>query len=205
MRMVKTLLVSAFMSTVLSSAVFAAGTSYEVGDDVHNTNEVKFTSNASIVQFYGTTSDIQGTANVDLNSLTKSTGEIKVSLATFDTRKPQRNEHMKKVLNTDVNQFAVFKLKELKTGLKTLPAYKAVMVNAIGDLSLNNITKPINTMLEITYMPEKDKNSREGDWIHLATNFEIKLSDYGIKAPRLIPLKVNDVLKIDVNVMGMKK
>ena len=57
MRMVKTLLVSAFMSTVLSSAVFAAGTSYEVGDDVHNTNEVKFTSN-------GTSTEIIATSNL---------------------------------------------------------------------------------------------------------------------------------------------
>ncbi|MBC7476316.1 MAG: hypothetical protein H7263_18675, partial [Candidatus Sericytochromatia bacterium] len=55
------------------------------------------------------------------------------------------------------------------------------------------------------YMPEKDKSYRQGNWIHLTTNFNVKLSDYGIKAPGIIPLKVNDTVGLVVDVMGMKK
>jgi polyisoprenoid-binding protein YceI len=201
----KTLIPVIFAVTMASTASYAAGTGYLVGQDVHNANKVSFSSSATMVSFTGSTSNVQGNASVDLKNLPKSTGEIKVDLSSMDTGIKRRNEHMKGLLNTAENTFAVFKLKKLNTSLKTLPPYKPVFVNASGDLTFNRVTRPVSTVLELTYMPEMDKNIREGNWIHMVASFDLKLSDHGVKAPQLIPMKVNDTVKIDVDVMGMQK
>jgi polyisoprenoid-binding protein YceI len=202
---IKTLLSAVFVSSVIGSAAYAAGVDYIVGEDMHTINKVSFSSKATLTSITGTTSNIAGNAKVDMANLTKSTGEIKVNLTSLDTGVARRNEHMQGVINSAENPFATFKLKKINTNIKSLPAYKPVFVNASGDITLNKITKPVNTVLELTYMPEKDKNFREGNWIHMVTSFDLKLSDHGIVAPKLIPMKVNDVVKINVDVMGQQK
>lgn len=204
-KVLKTLLSAIFVSSVINSASYAAGVDYIVGQDVHNINIVSFSSTTTLVSIKGITGNVEGNASVDLKNLPQSTGEIKVDLPTLDTGIKKRNEHMKKVLNTSANPFALFKLKKLNTKLKTLPPYKSVFVSASGNLTINNVARPLTTILELTYMPEMDKDIREGNWIHMVTSFDVKLSDHDIKAPKLIPMKVNDTVKISVDVMGMQK
>lgn len=202
-KMFRTLLTASILIASVSTTAFADN--YVVGQDIHTQNKVNFNSSTMLASFTGVTDKVEGNANVDLKNLKKSSGEIKVMLETLDTGIGKRNEHMKGVLNTAKNSLAIFKLKALRTTLKTLPAYKTVVANASGDLTINGVTKPVTTLLNLTYMPEKDKSYRQGNWIHLTTNFNVKLSDYGIKAPGIIPLKVNDTVGLVVDVMGMKK
>jgi polyisoprenoid-binding protein YceI len=204
-KFLKALFTGAFAGLAISTSAFAAGIDYVVGEDVHNINRVGFISDATLVSIKGVTSNVNGNARVDMKNLAQSTGEIKVDLVSLDTGISRRNEHMKKVINTASNPFATFKLKKLNTKLKALPPYKPVFVNATGDLTINGVTKPVSTVLELTNMPEMDKDIREGNWIHMVTAFDVKLSDHGIKAPSLIPMKVNDTIKINVDVMGMQK
>jgi polyisoprenoid-binding protein YceI len=203
MKTLKTILSSVIMTSLMAGAAFADN--YTVGQDMHNLNKASFYSTATLASFTGTTGDITGNANVDLKHLRKSTGEIKVNLASVDTGINKRNEHMRGVLNTDKNQFAIFKLKSIAKDIKSFPAYKTIIVPIVGEITINGVTKPLSTNVDLTYMPEQDKNYRAGNWIRLQSSFDVSLSDHGIKAPGIVPMKLNNLVKINIDVMGMQK
>lgn len=203
MKALKTIFSSVIIGSLLSTAAFADN--YTVGQDMHNLNKVSFTSTATLASFTGTTADVTGDASVDLKNLKNSKGEIKVNLTGLDTGISRRNDHMKNVLQTDKNQYAIFKLKSIDNNLKTLPAYKTVVVPITGEITINGVTKPLKTTMDLTYMPEQDKNYRAGNWIRMQSAFDVSLSDHGIQAPGIVPMKLNNIVKINVDVMGMKK
>lgn len=203
MRTLKTVLSSILISSFMSGIAFAD--TYEVTQDKHNINKASFYSTATLASFTGITSDVSGKADFDMKNLKKANGEIKINLASLDTGINKRNEHMRGVLNTDKNQYAIFKLKSIPKNIKAFPAYKTIIVPVVGDIIINGVSKPLKTNVELTYMPEKDKEYRAGDWIRLQSSFDIKLSDHGIQAPGIVPMKLNNVVKINVDVMGMKK
>ncbi len=204
MNKLSTILSTIVISSFSTMSVFAADT-YTVSKDMHTLNNASFTSTATLASFTGTTQDVMGEATVDMANLKNSKGEIKVDITTLDTGIKKRNEHMNGLLQTSKNKYATFKLKSINNKLKMLPAYKTVIVPITGDLTINGVTKQINTTMDLTYMPEKDKNYRAGQWIRMQTAFDVKLSDHGIKAPGIVPMKVNDVVKVSLDVMGMKK
>ena len=204
MQTLKIVLSTVIISSLTAMSAYAAD-NYTVGQDMHNLNKASFTSTATLASFTGTTQDVTGSAEVDMANLKNSKGDIKINLKTLDTGISRRNEHMNGVLQTEKNQYAIFRLKSIDKYVKTLPAYKTVIVPITGDLTINGVTKPIKTTLDLTYMPEKDKNYRAGQWIRMQTAFNVKLSDHGIKAPGIVPLKLNDTVGISLDIMGMKK
>lgn len=203
MKTLKTVLSSVLISSFMTGVAFAD--TYVVGQDIHNLNSTTFYSTATLASFTGKTADISGQADFDMKDLKKAKGEIKVNLASLDTGINKRNEHMRGVLNTDKNQYAIFKLKSIPKNIKSFPAYKTIRLPIVGDIVINGVSKPLNTNIELTYMPEKDKEYRAGDWIRLQSSFDVKLSDHGIQAPGIVPMKLNNVVKINIDVMGMKK
>ena len=50
-----------------------------------------------------------------------------------------------------------------------------------------------------------DKMFRQGNWVALKGNFDIKMSDFGINPPSMLAMKVSNEINIDVDVMAMKK
>jgi Uncharacterized conserved protein len=198
----------AALSLVAASVLFAASVdarTFKVQADNHTLNEVSFTSKASVVRIIGRTNKVEGFSEIDINNPSKTkVGEITVDLASLDTGIPLRNEHMVGLIEAAKYPTAVFKVKSLKA--PKLVANETVNGTATGDFSLHGVTKAITVPVTLHFLPEDKQNPeyRPGDWVNFSSNFNIKLSDYGIPLPKpMFGVKVANDLAIQID--GMAK
>src|SRR4051812_35044995 len=98
----------AFAATLLF-APSALARDFVVSEDKHTVNDASFTSRAAIVRMIGRTAKLSGQANIDLQNVAKSGGTVNVDLLTLDTGISLRNEHMRKMLETDKYPQAIYK------------------------------------------------------------------------------------------------
>lgn len=196
------------ITSLLAGAVMLAATlpatarPFKVSNDVHTLNNVTFYSKATIVTIKGQTDQVIGLANVDPDNLAATSGSIKVDLHALDTGISKRNEHMQGVLETDKFPYAEFKPTKIVAPTKKATPNKPVKVTIEGLMTFHGVTKPVKADATVTYLPEVDKDYRPGDWFQLEATFPLKLSDFKIVAPKLIPMKVADDLSIALTVMA---
>lgn len=178
---------------------------YKVQQDNHTLNEVSFTSKASVVRIIGRTNKVEGFTEIDIKNPSKTkVGEITVDLTSLDTGIALRNEHMRAQIEADKYPKATFKVKSLKA--PALKANDSVSGTATGDFTLHGVTKAITVPVTLHYLPEDPQNPeyRPGDWVNFSSNFNIKLSDYGIPLPKpMMGVKVSNDLAIQID--GMAK
>lgn len=125
---------------------------------------------------HGTTEDHSEENELQKNKDTL-TGKIKVDLNTFKTGISLRDKHLKsKVFDSGRNPFATMEIKELPMKEK---AFK-------GTLSFHGVTKEITGTQEISASAYK-------------VNFSINLGDYGITPPSFMGMKVDDLVKVEIN------
>lgn len=196
------------LSLATAGVLFAGSVdarTFKVQQDYHTLNEVSFTSKASVVRIIGRTSKVEGFSEIDINNPSKTkAGEISVDLASLDTGIALRNEHMVDLIEASKYPKATFKVKSLKA--PKLVANESVNGTATGDFSLHGVTKAITVPVTLHYLPEDKENPeyRPGDWVNFSSNFNIKLSDYGIPLPKpMFGVKVSNDLAIEIN--GMAK
>ena len=189
-------------AVLVGTGLPAVARPFKITNDVHTLNNVSFFSKATLVTIKGQTDQVVGMADVNMDNLGATSGSIKVDLHALDTGIAKRNEHMQGVLETDKYSYADFKPTRIIAPAKKPVANKPMTVTIEGTMTLHGITKPMKTQATITYLPEQDKDYRPGDWFQLETTFHLKLSDYGIVAPKLVPMKVSDDLAIALTVMA---
>jgi polyisoprenoid-binding protein YceI len=196
------------ISTLLAGAVILAATlpaaarPFKVTNDVHTLNNVTFFSKATLVTIKGQTDQVLGLADVNMDNLSATSGSIKVDLHALDTGIAKRNEHMQGVLETDKFPYAEFKPTKIVATTKKATPNKPLKVTIEGQMTMHGVTKPVKAEATITYFPETDKDYRPGDWMQMDATFPLKLSDFDIKAPKLVPMKVADELAISLTVMA---
>lgn len=189
-------------AVLAGTAMPAVARPFKVTNDVHTLNNVTFFSKATLVTIKGQTDQVVGLADVNMDNLGATSGSIKVDLHAMDTGIAKRNEHMQGMLETNKYSYAEFKPTKIISSVKKPIANKPVKATIEGTMTMHGVTKPIKAEAMITYLPEQDKNYRPGDWFQLEANFPLKLSDYGIKAPGVVPAKVSDDLTISLTVMA---
>lgn len=196
------LFASAFAFLPLAAPAIAAPTArtYVVMGDMHNPNEATFTSKALLVRFAGRTSKVTGRVNLSPDDLRQASGSLAVDLASLDTGIALRNEHMRGFLETERHPLATFKFSGIEVAGNRLRADGVVTGMASGDLTIHGVTRRVSTPVELTNLPESDKQFRGGDWIAFSSQFRVKMSDYGIALPTMmLGVKVADEVVIDVN------
>ncbi|MBC7545300.1 MAG: YceI family protein [Candidatus Sericytochromatia bacterium] len=187
---------------LVGTAMPAVARPFKVTNDVHTLNNATFFSKATLVTIKGQTDQVVGLANVNMDNLGVTSGTIKVDVHAFDTGIAKRNEHMQGVMETSKYSYAEFKPTKIISLLKKPLPNQPLKVAIEGTMTLHGITKPIKVDAVITYLPEQDKSYRPGDWFQLETTFPLKLSDYNVKAPGIVPVKVADDLTIALTVMA---
>jgi polyisoprenoid-binding protein YceI len=196
------------LSTLLAGAVILAATlpaaarPFKISNDVHTLNNVTFFSKATIVTIKGQTDQVLGLANVNPDNLAATSGSIKVDLHALDTGIAKRNAHMQGVLETDKYPYAEFKPTKINAPTNKAAANKPIKVTIDGLMTFHGVTKPVRAEATVTYLPEVDKEYRPGDWFQLEATFPLKLSDFNIVAPKLVPMKVSNDLSIALTVMA---
>ena len=187
----------------LVATVYAAPLEFKVvSDKLEYRNLVTVESATEFETFTGKTTKITGGFTFDPAKKTGS-GKVTIDLASLDTGIPKRNEHMQSDmwLDTGKHPTAVFESTSVKaTGAD---GYKVT-----GKFTLHGVTKTITTALKLRYRPESADTKRvgfAGDVAHVATKFDVKLADYGIKIPEFVKGKVSPTVTISVSAYATTK
>lgn len=176
---------------IFSASIYA--TEHDV--DKSQKNLVKFTSDARIETFDGTTDKIDGYMTWDGEDiLNKNQLYFEVDLRTLDTGIGLRNRHMKEeYLETDKYPMTVFKGKLVKAD-KTSDG--KLNVTAEGSMSIHGVSKPVS--IKGTMIPSQNGGYR------IQSSFEVKLPDYNIPIPQLMFLKISEVMKLNLDFFTKK-
>jgi polyisoprenoid-binding protein YceI len=162
--------------------------SQEFNVDKSKKNLVKFTSSMPVESFDGITDKIDGYLYMKSDNLKDAEVYFEVDLNSIDTGIGLRNRHMRDdYLHTDKYPFTHFKgnITEVKTISQT-----EFDVIARGKMFIHGVTRDITLNGKIYKVP---------DGYQIKSEFEVKLTDYNIKIPRFMFVRINENIKLYVD------
>lgn len=179
-----------FLFILTASISFSA----ELNVDLSAKNNVKFVSEATLESFEGTTENIDGYLLWSGDDFTnESEFYFEVDLATLDTGMGLRNRHMREnYLETDQFPFAEFSGKIIDVKKISNQEYK---IGTKGIFKIHGKQTEMEISGHVIIQDEK---------YNVKSNFEINLNDYNIKIPKLMFMKINELIKIELN-FNLKK
>ncbi len=191
----------ALLALALLCPAIASGATYGF-EPGQKGNLVTFLSKAPLESIEGKTDQVEGTIDVDLADLGDSASvRVTVDLASLDTGISMRNEHMRdNHLQTDEYPTAVFeggRLSDLSA--KSLAPGGEVTGKISGVFHLHGVTRPLEAQLKLTR-----EDGESGTVLRVHVTFGVKLSDYAIKRPQFLVMKLSDLQKITVNVVAVE-
>jgi len=162
-------------------------------------HRVEFLSKAPLESFKGRTERVRGEITCDPAQLGDSVGVfIEVDLASMTTGMKLRDQHMRENhLETDQFPHAVFRGATLLPGsARQLAIGERVELKLAGDFVLHGRRLPLDITAHVT---------RQGEGrgrLLIECDFPVKLSDYQIKRPKFLIMKVSDVQQISVRLQA---
>jgi len=152
-------------------------------------NLVKFISDAPIEDFEGVTDQIDGYLYWEGDDFTnKSETYFEVDLNTLDTGIGLRNRHMREnYLETEKYPLAQFRGKIIKADKIGENRYKVVIE---GTMSIHGVSRP---------MTAEGTIQKNGDFYHIQSNFDVKLSHFSIEIPSIMFYKIDETMRLVVD------
>lgn len=154
--------------------------------------QTKYVINRGTASFFSSAplEDISASTDHPQAALDTETGEIlvKIPMNTFSFRKKLMQEHFnEQYLETEKYPEAVF-----QGHLSVIPEENGSVVNSMakGMITIHGVQKRIKTPVTLT---------RVGDIIHGETKFDIRITDYNIKVPRIVVKNIAEVVQVSVN------
>jgi polyisoprenoid-binding protein YceI len=155
-------------------------------------NVAKFVSQAPLDEFEGVTDKIDGYIKWEGNQIPPDQTAwkscriyLEVELNGLDTGIGLRNRHMREnYLETIKFPYAHFDahLTDLKKVSDTL-----YTTTAEGTFNIHGVDKPLTTQATVASGPTG---------LHVLCNFDVRLSDYSIKIPKLMFMKLNELINV---------
>ncbi len=136
----------------------------------------------------GTSKDIQGTFEINMQDLTKSKVDLYVPVFSFDSKNANRDSNMLDVVEEYYYPYVRF------TSSKISKVENEFNVN--GDLSFHGITKEFTIPVEL---------NQDNESIIVTSDFSILLTDFKIKRPALLTIKMRDRIDIQFYLEGIIK
>jgi len=159
--------------------------------------KVVFTSQAPTETFQGKTDRMEGTLTLDPGAVGDSiTVHLEVDLASLDTGKKMRNQHMRENhLETDKYPKAIFDGAAVLSpaGAKLEPG-KAVSFQIEGTFALHGVSRRLRCPAEATFTP-----AGKGGTIAFKADFPVALPDFNIARPEFLFLKLAEVQQVSVS------
>ena len=154
---------------------------WTVGGDSEAGYRVHEVLNGSDVTVTGRTDSVTGSATVDGSAITEA--EITVQVADIATDSNQRDSYFRdSAMDAAAFPTATFALTEPVAD--AVPSGSGTTkVEATGNLTLHGVTKPVTATLEV---------GLNGDGVDISGSIPITFSDYGVQAPNLGFVKVDD-------------
>ncbi|MCX6829399.1 MAG: YceI family protein [candidate division Zixibacteria bacterium] len=181
--------------------VFGFAPAEECHIDKTRKNLVKFISHATLDNFEGVTDRIDGYVIAEGEGLKegqncdKSELYFEVALEGLDTGIGLRNRHMREnYLETSKFPYTHFagKLDKVEKGPQG-----GFLITASGKFYIHGIEKPLTITASVT---------PQSPLYHITTEFQVKLSDFNIKIPSLMFMKLSDtqIVRLDFYVKTME-
>jgi polyisoprenoid-binding protein YceI len=161
---------------------------------------VVFTSNATVETFDGKTHNMTGTLSLEPGTVGDSiTVHLEVDLASLDTGKSLRNKHMREDhLETAKFPKAVFDgATVLSPAGAKLEAGKGVAFQLEGTFALHGVSRRLRCDATATFTPQG-----KGGAIAFSAAFPVTLSDYAIKRPEFLFLKLAETQQVRVSAVA---
>ncbi len=133
----------------------------------------------------GISKDIQGTFELDQEDLTRSKVDLFVPVFSFDSKNANRDSNMLDVVEEYYYPYVRFissKIEKNENGF-----------NVIGNLSFHGITKEF--IIPVTFKKDNSVVTVESD-------FSIMLTDFKIRRPALLTIKIRNQVDIKVFLVG---
>lgn len=172
------------LSSVLLSLSFASAQTFRAAPQ----SEVRFEAIArpSLLNIKGVGGKLRGVLEVKEQA---ASGRFEVETASFTTDIALRDNHLReKYLKTKEHPKARFILEPVSLPADWKPG-QDVKTKFTGRMNLVGVTKPISGEISV-----------EGASMKTEAKFPLKLSDFGIEAPKYMGLTVNDVVNVEVSV-----
>ena len=170
----------------------AAGQEFHVDPDADN--EVRFTSQAPIEEVVGITDRIDGYVllngpRLEAGSATEGTQlYLEVDLASLDTGLGLRNRHMRSnYLEVEEFPYAFF---NATIGRVETVAAGMFRVTAQGVLNIHGVEREMDVPCDV---------SERGEGYRVRCTFNTRLSDFDIKIPRLMFLKLANEVRLELD------
>ena len=163
-------------------------------------NLVRFESKAPLETFDGKSREVEGHVRLDPNAIEDWIEvQIEVDLASFDTGIAIRNRHMRENhLETDRYPRAVFKGGRVhEASGSRLRLGETLQFEIEGVLSLHGVDKPLRAPVTLTHEVVDGVAQ-----LRVAAAFQVKLSDHQIKRPKFLVMKLDEVQRINVELIA---
>lgn len=185
------------LSLALAGLAFGpspAETTFYVGHHEKFVN-ITFESQADIETIVGTTNKAKGTISADLEKAS-GTVSLSVPVASMKTGIDMRDQHLQSKDWLDAAKFP-----EITFVSKKVEPVKDAKnrVTATGDFTVHGVTKEMTVTVDWKELPAEAVQKAkfpEGRWLKFSTEFDVKLSDYGVKIPEFVVAKVSDTWKV---------
>ncbi|MBM3215731.1 YceI family protein [Candidatus Poribacteria bacterium] len=203
----------------VAASAWAAPMAFHVNEDKRD--EVTFTSDAPVEKIIGKASRTRGTAiiqNLADIARGKVVAKFEVDLDSIDTGNGLRNRHMREQYLETAKfpraSLTLEKIERVQTITQTptgkvardvsgLQPGVATRVTAVGTFEIHGVKRTIRLIdLDITYLPESEKTKtvRPGSLLRIVGSFGMRLSDYDIRRPQLMLLRVSDEVTVAFDV-----
>jgi len=178
--------------SLIASPAIATTQEYHV--DLTADNSVRFVSDAPIEDFDGVTDRIDGYVVLDQPVLSDAVGGsdtefyFEVDLASLDTGIGLRNRHMRdNYLEVDRHPYATFS-GVIERVVQMEPETYGVTVS--GNISIHGKDRPLRAPCDIT---------TRDDGYRAKCSFRVLLTDFDIKIPRVMFLKIADEIQLELD------
>ncbi|HEY3226339.1 MAG TPA: YceI family protein [Planctomycetota bacterium] len=195
--------------SILAAAVALAGlafapapdeTTFYVGHHVKFVN-ITFESQADIETIVGTTNKARGEVKADLEKATGSVS-LTVPVASMKTGIDMRDEHLRSEMWLDAKKFPEITFVSKKVE-RDGDAENRVKVT--GDFTMHGVTKEIAVTVSWKELPAeaaKKGGFPDGRWLKFSTEFQVKLSDHGVKIPDMGVGKVSEAWTVKMAIFA---
>jgi polyisoprenoid-binding protein YceI len=176
-------------------------TTYYVGHHPKFVN-ITFESQADIETIVGTTNKASGEIKADLEKGT-ATVSLAVPVASMKTGIDMRDEHLRSKDWLDAAKFPDITFVSKKVAAPVEGFKNRAKVT--GDFTMHGVAKEITVVVEWRELPDEAVQKAkfpDGKWLKFSAEFEIKLSDHGVKIPEFVVGKVRDAWTVKMSIFA---
>ncbi len=206
-RKLSTPLAAVFCSICLTPAIARAAAKEFDFRDPKGANSISFVLDSLLEPIMGVTTGITGKVTFDPANPSATKGKFAVDAKSLHIENKGMKDalHKEDWLNIAKYPTIEFTISEVKS--VSTPESNVFVMDVSGELTCRGVTKPINTKVTATYLPDQLGNRTRGttgDLLVLRSNFVMKRTDYGIKVEMGDKVVANDI-ELRVAIVGGHK